>query len=237
MAHLGMPIISEVRPRPQEPPEDQETRPQGADQRADVQLSRWTPLIKDIMERQAGPKLYPYISQRQVSSKSSAPPVGIEPLTLAVLGCHALPVETFTFTPHFFPRSAPSTPTAALATATGTRTRAPRSRRRAPRVLVFIIGGVTYSEMRCVYEVTQANGKWEAIIGSTHILTPTKYLKELQHPDFLDPQRATRGRRRRHRPACRMNSQKIHRNHQPPGLLKRPESPGQTGGGEDQLRL
>ncbi|XP_065169969.1 protein ROP isoform X1 [Atheta coriaria] len=110
------------------------------------QMSRWTPVIKDLMEDAIEDKLdqrhFPFLAGRAQSSGYHAP-------TSARYG-------------HWH------------------KDKGQQTVKNVPRLLVFIVGGMSYSEMRAAYEVTNAVKNWEVIIGSSHILTPEGFLSDLR---------------------------------------------------------
>ncbi|XP_037762340.1 syntaxin-binding protein 3 isoform X2 [Chelonia mydas] len=108
------------------------------------QLSRWTPVIKDVMEDAIENKLdskeWPYFSQCPAAWNGSG----------------------------------------AVSARQKSRTSYLDDRKSGSKLIVFVIGGITYSEMRSAYEVSQAYKSCEVVIGSTHILTPRRLLDDVK---------------------------------------------------------
>jgi syntaxin-binding protein 1 len=117
-------------------------------------LSRWTPIIKDLMEdategkpdgKCLDAKHFPFLPGHQNVQGGHAP-------TSARYGNWHKDKD----------KGAPAV-------------------RTGPRLIFFIVGGITYAEMRTAYEVTQASKNWEILVGSTHIITPESFLTDLKN--------------------------------------------------------
>uniref|UniRef100_A0A8B9JCP0 Syntaxin binding protein 3 n=1 Tax=Astyanax mexicanus TaxID=7994 RepID=A0A8B9JCP0_ASTMX len=104
-------------------------------------LSRWTPIIKDVMEDVVENKL----DTKDWPHQSECP--------AAWNGSRAVSAR---------------------------QKHKPSAQEAGSRLIIFVLGGISYSEMRCAYEVTQATKSCEVIIGSSHILTPTSLLEDIR---------------------------------------------------------
>lgn len=130
------------------------------------QTSRWTPIVKDCMEDAIDDKLdqkhFPFLAGRQPTAGGRAAPAR----------CAHSAVYSRVIHRCFLYYSARYG-----AWHQGQRGVQQRS---GPRLIVFMLGGMTYSEMRTAYEVSAKKQNWEVVFGSDCLLTPTRYLEKLR---------------------------------------------------------
>ncbi|XP_022711544.1 protein ROP-like isoform X2 [Varroa jacobsoni] len=111
------------------------------------QMSRWTPILKDVIEDAIEDKLdqkhYPFVGRRDGGYTRAAP-------------------TSQRYGQWHKDRNQQA------------------NLKNVPRLIVFIIGGATYSEMRVAYETTRDLKNWEVIVGSDHIITPEGFLSDLR---------------------------------------------------------
>uniref|UniRef100_H2YQS7 Syntaxin binding protein 1a n=1 Tax=Ciona savignyi TaxID=51511 RepID=H2YQS7_CIOSA len=142
-SHLGVTIVNNEGRKKSGPKLDRR------EHEATYQLSRWVPMMKDVMEMAIEDKLdqrlFPFLSGRGSGSGSTS-------------------VKSARY--HWHKEKGP------LA-----------DYRSGPRLIVFVIGGMTCSEMRTAYEVTKRlrdkGDKWEVLIGSTSMTKPVTLLDDV----------------------------------------------------------
>ncbi|XP_068695792.1 syntaxin-binding protein 1-like [Montipora foliosa] len=143
MSYLGVPIVQDSSGA------RKGTKPARKERTSLYELSRWVPVVKDIMEDAVDEKLsstlYPFISQRTGSSAISSKG---QAMSARYGNWHKEKGST--------------------------------EARAGPRLIIFIVGGVCFSETRTAYEVTTAKKDWEVLIGSTHVITPDVFLTSLR---------------------------------------------------------
>ncbi|XP_053549796.1 syntaxin-binding protein 3 [Bombina bombina] len=134
--YIGVPIV----------PKSSQRKPTRRDRSKEetFQLSRWTPVIKDVIEDNIENKLdqkeWPYCSECPAAWNGSG----------------------------------------AVSARQKHNTISRDERKSVSKLIVFVIGGLTYSEIRCAYEVTQANKYMQVLIGSTHLITPKRMLDDIK---------------------------------------------------------
>ena len=117
---------------------------------------------------------FPYIG-------APPPPVPIGGSMRAGATAHAAPTAAPASLRSARPRWTAASGKAGSGGGAGARNEPPRQ-----RVIVFVAGGMTYSEIRTAYQLSEALGK-DVVVGSTHVITPESFIDDLSNLDRPPP--------------------------------------------------
>ncbi|KAF7795046.1 hypothetical protein EIP86_006190 [Pleurotus ostreatoroseus] len=151
LAHLGIRISRG--------PQDKDTKKkfkQKSNDEEEYELSRYKPVLRQVIEDHVANKLDPTMFPYVKDAPSLAPAPSL--------------------------RNTPSSGATSLRSAKPNWHRAARpnaAQEVRQRILVFVAGGMTYSEMREAYNLSKTLNK-EIIIGSTHTVTPREFVDDLK---------------------------------------------------------
>jgi len=151
LKHLGQQVTSSSKAK----------KPKRRTREYTVDVSRWTPILKDILEDAVTGQLsmadYPSVRDTPDIAKSSSG--------------DAEPVQSGRNRGGWAKDKKKNKEKKGAAAASGPNAEG--------RVVVYIAGAVSYSEMRVAYEVSQETG-WDILIGSGAIATPQQFLDSMQ---------------------------------------------------------
>lgn len=135
------------------------------------ETSRWTPLLQDIAEYAAADSLDDsYCAWLRGKPRPTSTSLSSSSPATAQTGVTGTSVrQRWNWIPKDN-KDTKSGPGAAAAAA----------KKSGPTIIIFIVGGLSYSEMRAAYDASEATNR-EVIVGSTGILTPSEFLGGLKN--------------------------------------------------------
>ncbi|KAL7425231.1 syntaxin binding protein 1 [Cryptotrichosporon argae] len=159
LVHLGVRVIKDPKERP---PRGSRIKQKFVQTEGEYELSRFKPAVQVVLEDHVTNKLdqsmFPYMRDAPTEFVNSLRSGGSASL------------------------AAPA-PSGSLRSARPTWHKAPSARANntegKQRLVIFVAGGMTYSEMRQAYTLGHALGK-DVFIGSTHVVTPEGFLRDMR---------------------------------------------------------
>lgn len=163
--YLGVTLNKSIQ-RSSKKKKKKDKRPPAGAEDVPYELSRFVPRVKglfrDLISNQLSAEAFPWIKEGHTPGTASSPTTVGDKSGLKSNSAHPKWADSKGKGPAGAPAAS-----AEDAIAAGN-----------PRYIIFVAGGMTYSEMRSAYEVSKHEGR-HCYIGSTHILTPQTFVDAL----------------------------------------------------------